>query len=104
MLFDRQWAIAVLDQALSALGRDQEAAGKARVFEALRPFLTLASADRGYEEAAARLQMTPGAVTTAVHRLRQRYRELVRDAIAQTVNTPLELEEEMRHLLRVLSQ
>lgn len=104
VIFDRQWAIAILDQAMSALRDEQEAAGKGNLFEELRLFLTLACADTGYEEAARRLQMSVGAVTTAVHRLRHRYRELVRAAIARTVNTPLELEEEMRHLLRVLSQ
>jgi RNA polymerase sigma-70 factor (ECF subfamily) len=102
--FDRQWAIAILDQTMSALLEEQTAGGKGNVFEEVRQFLTVASANAGYEEAARRLQMSVGAVATAVHRLRHRYRELVREVIAQTVNTPLELEEEMRHLLRVLSQ
>jgi RNA polymerase sigma-70 factor (ECF subfamily) len=104
VLFDRRWAMAVLDQALTRLRDEQAAAGKGCVFEELRQFLTLASADSGHAEAAQRLQMSVGAVTTAVHRLRHRYRELVREALAQTVNTPLELEEEMQYLLRALSQ
>lgn len=103
-IFDRQWAITVLDQAMSALRAEQTAAGKASGFNELRSFLTVTPTDTNYEEASARLGLTVGAITTAVHRLRHRYRELVRDVIAQTVNTPLELEEEMRHLLDVLSR
>jgi RNA polymerase sigma-70 factor (ECF subfamily) len=102
--FDRQWAMTLLDQAMTALRADQGDAGKGREFDVLRGFLTLAPPDGSYAEAAARLQTTVGAVTTAVHRLRHRYRELVCEAVAQTVNTPLELEEEMRHLRQVLSK
>ena len=103
-LFDRRWAMAILDQALTRLRNEQVAAGKAQAFDELRLFLTPAATEAGYDEPARRLGMTPGAVATAVHRLRHRYREIVREAIAQTVSTPLELEEEMRHLLNVLSQ
>jgi RNA polymerase sigma factor (sigma-70 family) len=101
VLFDREWAIAILDQAMSAL-RSEQGATKGGLFEELVTFLTAAGADVGYAEAAHRLRMTPGAVATAVHRLRHRYRELVRQAVTQTVSTPLELEEEMRYLLQVL--
>ncbi|HEY5910564.1 MAG TPA: sigma factor [Verrucomicrobiae bacterium] len=104
LLFDRQWALAILEQALSALGAEQAAAGKGLQFEQLRAFLTLAPELSGYEEASRRLQTTPGAVAAAVHRLRQRYRDLVRESVAQTVATPIELEEEIRYLLEVLSR
>ena len=69
----------------------------------LKVFLSETTAASGYEQPASRLQWTTGAVATAVHRLRQRYREMVRHEIAQTVTTPLEVEEEMRHLLEVLT-
>jgi RNA polymerase sigma factor (sigma-70 family) len=103
-LLDRQWTLAILDRALSALGNEEVTAGKGPLFEALKPFLTLAAAETRYDETARRLQMTPGAVTTAVHRLRHRYRELVREAVAQTVTTAIELEEEMQYLLSVVSR
>jgi RNA polymerase sigma factor (sigma-70 family) len=103
-IFDRQWARVILDQALTALQAEHAAAGRQTLFHELRLFLTPATAETSYREAAQRLHLTPGAVATAVHRLRHRYRELVRAAVAQTVATPLELEEEMRHLMLVLSQ
>jgi RNA polymerase sigma-70 factor (ECF subfamily) len=102
--FDRRWAMVILDQALTALREEQAVAGRGDFFSELRPFLMPTSAEAGYKEVAERLRVTPGAIGTAVHRLRQRYRELVREAVAQTVNSPLEVEEEMRHLLQVLSQ
>lgn len=103
-LLDRQWAWVILDQALSALGNEEVAAGKGPLFEALKPFLTPAAGETRYDEVARRLRMTPGAVTTAVHRLRYRYREIVREAVAQTVTTAVELEEEMHYLLSVWSR
>ena len=101
--FDRRWAMVILDQALSALRYEQVSADKGDFFNELRPFLMPGSPETGYKEVAERLHMSPGAVGTAVHRLRQRYRELVRDAVAQTVTSPVEVEEEMRHLLQVLT-
>jgi RNA polymerase sigma-70 factor (ECF subfamily) len=105
VLFDRRWAMGILDHALTSLREEQVAARKGELFSELQHFLMSgAVAETGYKEIGERLQMTPGAVATAVHRLRQRYGELVRSAVAQTVTTPLELEEEMRHLMAVLSQ
>ena len=103
-LYDRQWALAVLDQAMSLLEREMTAAGKANVFEAIRPFLVEPTPDGAYDPVAQCLGMTPHAVSMAVSRLRQRYRELVREAVAQTVTTPLELEEELRYLRRLITQ
>lgn len=101
-LYDRRWAMTILELAATRLRNEFAAAGKAEQFDALRVFLS-ETATHGYEQAAAQLQWTTGAVATAVHRLRQRYREMVRQEIAQTVTTPLEVEEEMRYLLAVLS-
>ena len=94
--FERQWALTVLDQVLTRLRR--EFAGKAALFEALKPFLT--GDGKGDSQAAisARCGMSEGALKVAVHRLRRRYRELLRDEIAQTVASPDEVDEEIRAL------
>ena len=82
--FDRQWALTVLDRALKRLAQEQAAAGKAAQFARLREFLSNA-AEEGYDRAAADLGLKPGTVSVAVYRLRQRYRDLVRAEVAQTV-------------------
>jgi RNA polymerase sigma-70 factor (ECF subfamily) len=102
-LYDRRWAMTILESAATRLRDEFVASDKAEQFDALRIFLSDATAAHGYQQAASQLQWTTGAVATAVHRLRQRYREMVRQEIAQTVTTPLELEEEMHHLLEVLT-
>jgi RNA polymerase sigma-70 factor (ECF subfamily) len=102
-LFDQRWALAVMEQALDRLRQEWVAAQKEPVFTELKVFLTAAPDEGGYAEAGVHLGMTAGAVSTAVHRLRRRYRELVRVTLAQTVTSPLELEEEMRYLLEVLT-
>jgi RNA polymerase sigma-70 factor (ECF subfamily) len=102
--FDQRWALAVLERALGCLRQEMAEAAKADQFEHLRVYLTESPGDNGYGAVAARLEMTPVAVATAVHRLRRRFRELVRETLAQTVSTPLELDEEMRYLLEVLAR
>ena len=101
LAYDREWALSVLDQAMLRLERES---GKPELFNALRPFLVEPTPDGGYDPVASRLGMTPHAVGTAVMRLRQRFREVVHEAVAQTVTTPLELEEELRHLRNILGQ
>jgi DNA-directed RNA polymerase specialized sigma24 family protein len=103
-LYDRQWALTLLDQAMSRVEREMKEADKANLFEAIKPFLVEPTPDGAYNPVAQRLGMTPRAVRMAVLRLRQRYRELVREAVAQTVTTPLELEEELRYLRRLVTQ
>src|SRR5262249_38659439 len=102
-LYDRRWAMTILELAATHLRDEFVAAGKADQFDVLKVFLSETTAANGYAQAAAQLQWTTGAVATAVHRLRHRYREMVRHEIAQTVTTPLEVEEETRHLLAVLT-
>src|SRR5262249_60167144 len=99
--YDRQWALTLLDQALGRVEREMKEADKANLFEAIKPFLVEPTTDGAYDPAAQRLGMTPRAVSMAVSRLRQRYRELVREAVAQTGTTPLELEEALRYLRRL---
>ena len=103
-IYERRWAMMLLDQVLRALETEYAATGKQPLFEQLKVFLLENKGAGSYAETAARLEMTGGAVRVAVHRLRQRYGELFRDEIAQTVARPDEIEEEVRHLLAVLSR
>jgi RNA polymerase sigma-70 factor (ECF subfamily) len=102
--FDRAWALAVMDRALSALQREFAAAGKAAHFDALKPWLAGESAGLSQAEAAAKLGLSEGAVKVAVHRLRKRFREAVRNELAHTVESPAEINEELRYLVEALSQ
>jgi RNA polymerase sigma-70 factor (ECF subfamily) len=101
-LFERQWALTVLDRVLAGLQADWTAHGKEALFDRLKPFLTAQQHSAGYAQVAAELGMTEGAVKTAVHRLRRRYRELLRAEIAQTVAGPEEIDDEIRYLLSCL--
>ncbi|MEM7306569.1 MAG: sigma-70 family RNA polymerase sigma factor [Planctomycetota bacterium] len=98
--FDREWALRSTARALERLREESERAGQEERFEALKGCLTGAEPDRS--ETAARLGLTAGALKVAVHRLRQRYRELLRAEIAQTVADPSDVEDEMRHLVDAL--
>jgi RNA polymerase sigma-70 factor (ECF subfamily) len=103
-LFERRWAITLLDRVLERLEAEFLGAGKQRLFARLREFLL---GDRGsatYQEVGEALGMTEGAIKVAVHRMRQRYRELFREEIAQTVADPAEADEEMRHVFAAISR
>jgi RNA polymerase sigma-70 factor (ECF subfamily) len=100
-LFDREWALETTAGALRALRDEMAQAGKSQQLEALKGSLT-GEGEPPREEIAARLGMTEGAVKVAVHRLRQRYRELLRAAIAETVSNQADLDDEMRYLVAVL--
>ena len=99
--FDREWALETVASALDALRREMEAAGKRAQFDALRGSLTGAE-ETSRKEIAGRLGMSEGAVKVAVHRLRRRYRHLLRAVVAETVGTEAGLDDEMRYLLEVL--
>jgi RNA polymerase sigma factor (sigma-70 family) len=99
-LFERRWAMTLLDHTLAALRREYGRAGKQSLFDALQAFLSVDAAS--YPEAAAALRLSEGAVRVAVHRLRRRYGEVLRAEIAQTVANPGEVEEEVAHLFEVL--
>ncbi len=101
-LFERSWARTLLAQALTRLRAEYAADGKTQQFEQIKCFLTEETGEGGYASVAARLNTSTGAVAVAVHRMRHRYRELVRHEIARTVTTPVELEDEIRHLLAAL--
>jgi len=102
-IFERRWALAVLTQVLRRLRAEHVRDGKEALFEQLKPTLTEASHDVRYAEIAARLGTSEGAVKTAVHRLRRRYRELLRSEIAGTVGDPGEIEDEIRNLFAALA-
>jgi RNA polymerase sigma-70 factor (ECF subfamily) len=103
-LFDLHWALAVVDQALNEFKAEMTAAAKAGQFDVLKKYLTADPDEGEYGAAAKKLGVADASVAVLVHRMRQRYRELVRSAVAQTVSSPTELEEEMRHLFEVLNQ
>lgn len=101
-LFDRRWALTLLDQVLAGLKEETARTGKHGLFEALKVFLTGEKTATSYTQLAERLAMTPGAVKVAVHRLRRRYRELLREAIARTVENPGDIDGEIRDLFAAL--
>ena len=103
-IFERRWALTLLEAVLARLRRDYAASGQARLFDELKPALTGERALAGYVDLGRELGMSEGAVKVAVHRLRQRYGELLREEIAHTVASPGEVEEELRHLLTALSR
>ena len=98
--FDRRWAEQTITRAMIALREESESRGKGPLFEVLRS--TLTGEDPPRSETAARLGLTPGALKVAVHRLRQRYREILRAEIGQTVDDPADVDGEIRHLLAAL--
>jgi len=102
IIFERRWALAVLDEALSRLRHAAGTADKARHFDQLHPFLSREPDEGEYAALAARLGMSAGAVGVAVHRLRQRYRETLRETVADTLADRRQLDEELRHVLAAL--
>ena len=96
--FDREWALALLAKVIERLQAECAAEGKARLFEQLKTFLTAGKAESAQHEVANALGMEEGAVRVAVHRLRKRYRQLLRDEIANTLSDPAMVDEEMRAL------
>ena len=103
-LYERRWALTLLEQALTRLRDEQIAEGKARQFELLKSFLSGAAKAGDYDQVAEELGTTRNAVAMAVTRLRKRYRDLVREEVAHTVASPDEVQKELRWLFKVLSR
>ncbi|MGC9455544.1 MAG: RNA polymerase sigma factor [Phycisphaerae bacterium] len=101
-LFERQWALSVLELVLNRLQGEYAAAGKRKLYQALEPCLTAGAAEVDYDSVSSKLGMTAGALRVASHRLRRRYRDLLREEIAQTVDSPAQIEEEIAYLLNCL--
>jgi RNA polymerase sigma-70 factor (ECF subfamily) len=102
-LFERRWAYTLVERALERLRMDHERAGKGVLFRALAAFLPGAVPAGTMLKAGGRLGMSESAVKVAVHRLRQRFRAVFREEIAETVDKVEEVDEEIRHVLEALS-
>lgn len=101
-LFERRWALTLLDAVLYRLEAEAAESGRAELFRRVKDALLGDRSGMAYAQLAPQLGMSEAALTMTVQRLRRRYRELVREEIAHTVSSPGEVEEEIRHLFRVL--
>ena len=97
-VFDRRWAVTLLNRVITRLREQTIKGGKQRHFEQLKMYLTGEQPQVSYADAATKLGMSQGAVKVAVHRLRRQFRDLLREEIEQTVSSPNDVENEMRHL------
>jgi RNA polymerase sigma-70 factor (ECF subfamily) len=102
-MFERRWAMTLLEQTLSSLEAEFAAASKAGDFQALKHCLTLDRGSISYPELAAKTGCSEGAARVAVHRLRKRFRELFRASIAATLAEGEDVDMEMKHVVAVLS-
>ena len=102
-VFERQWALTLLGQVLASLETEYREKGKGQVFDLLKHSLTGQRDQLEYDKLAEQLGATEGAVRVMVHRLKQRYRQLLREHIAHTVATPEEVDLEMLHLRKALA-
>lgn len=102
-VFEHRWALRLLDQVLSALEAEQTAAGKSLLFERLKCFLTADQRTLAYAHVADELNVSEAQIKMSVHRLRRRYRALLRAEIARTVSSPAEVDDELRQLFAVLA-
>lgn len=101
-VFEKKWAIALLEHVLARLKQEQVELGRERLFEEVEGWLWGDRGAIGYTELAGQLGITEAALKAAVHRLRLRYRELLREEIGRTVATPLEIQEELEALISAL--
>jgi RNA polymerase sigma factor (sigma-70 family) len=100
-IFEARWAAALIEAALARLRVELQASGKGRLFEAVQNFL-LSGEDASYQQVADSLGLSLGAIKTAIHRMRSRYRALLREEVGRTVATPAEVEDELRCLRAAL--
>jgi RNA polymerase sigma-70 factor (ECF subfamily) len=102
-IYEQRWAAAVMARALESLNAEW-GGSQAQLFETLKPFVWGPEAGTSHADVGAALGMSVGAVRVAVHRLRRRYRDLLRQEIAQTVSSEAEVDDELRHLIEVVSR
>ncbi len=103
-IYEQTWALALLDKVRNRLATEYATGGKADRFALLEKFLPGEETDLTYAQAAARLGVAEGTIKSDVHRLKRRYRDLLRQEIAHTVATENEVDDELRYLLAVLSE
>ena len=101
-IYEKRWAVTLLEQSLARLRADYVAEQKEEVFDRLKPYVWGDTAVEGYAAVAESLGLSHGALRVAMHRLRERYRERLRAEVAATVTTQAEIDEELRHLAHVL--
>ena len=102
-IFERQWALTLLEQALAKLRADFDATGKLELFDRLKMFLGRKESTVSYRELGRQLKMREGAVKVAIHRMRRRYRLLLREEIQQTIGAAEDIDEELRRLFDTLA-
>jgi RNA polymerase sigma-70 factor (ECF subfamily) len=103
-IFDRRWALTLLDRTMVRLREEFSGAGKGEDFDHLKGCLTADRGEISYAEIGKALGSTEATARVAVHRLRKRFREIFREEIAHTVSGPAEIEEEVRYLMGVLAE
>ena len=103
-LYDRQWALSLLNDAVTRLALEYESAGKASLITALRPYLTAERGSIPYATIATALDLSESTARVTLHRLRKRFREVFRETVAHTVSSADEAENEIREVLAVLSE
>ena len=102
-LFEKQWAVTLIGRALSRVQNDMETLGKGAIFEVMKVHLTGEGSEQSYEQQASRHGMTVGAFKTEVHRLRKRFRHAVREEVGATLESPDQMEDELRFLFESLA-
>jgi RNA polymerase sigma-70 factor (ECF subfamily) len=103
-LFERRWALSLLERVLERLRSEFARTGKTDLFDRISVFLNVDSGEARYNEVAGQLGLSPGALRMAVHRMRRKYRQLLRSEIAETVSTPDQTDDEIRFLMATLSE
>ena len=103
-IFDARWAITLLDEVMTKLGKEYAAQGKTSIFETLKPFLDPfgSKVSLSYEQVANALRVSVGSVKTLIHRLRKRYTCLLREEVGRTVNDPEEIDQEIHALCEAI--
>ena len=101
-LYERRWALALLERVMARLREDYRLAGREGDFETLKVWLTSGRGEVPYAQVARELDVAEGAARVAVHRLRKRFRDLFREAVAETVSEPGEVDAELRHVAMIL--
>ena len=102
-LFEKKWAMTLLESVVQKLQGEHESAGKGALFAALRFSIAGGGSEESYAELASQLGLSEATLRVTIHRLRQRYRQLLRDEIAQTVANEAEVDDEIRHLFAALA-